>query len=248
MEVGWAEGGMLILMVYAWQSLYACFNNNPIFFIDPSGDEPTPDGKPIEKSKSPTPWKVGMEQSSLSLLLKEVVISATRIIRNSVIPFEMRVGMEIYKCIDWLHGRWGIMFKQNGDGGNVDNGKTNKAQPNMVINQLPMEAIWATTATMPALITGSTKTIKAEPPGTPALASNIITAYENKDKEPNDPKNIPQKASDNIHRNQNVYKNSYLNRKIMKGNIMHYFRDSFDKNGNIFISVPTNKANYENSN
>ncbi len=67
-------------VVYPWQSVYACFNNNPILFIDPYGDEPTPDGKPIEKSKSPTPWKVGMEQSSLSLPLKEIVITATRLV------------------------------------------------------------------------------------------------------------------------------------------------------------------------
>lgn len=64
-------------VVYAWQSLYACFNNNPIFYSDPNGDEPTPDGKPID-NKTPTPWKVGSENSSLSIPLKEFVISAPR--------------------------------------------------------------------------------------------------------------------------------------------------------------------------
>ena len=32
-------------VVYPWQSTYACFNNNPIYFIDPSGLEPTNDDK-----------------------------------------------------------------------------------------------------------------------------------------------------------------------------------------------------------
>ena len=70
-------------VVYAWQSLYACFNNNPLFFSDPNGDEPTPDGKPLDNNKSPTPWKVGSEHSSLSIPLKEVVISASKISQSS---------------------------------------------------------------------------------------------------------------------------------------------------------------------
>ncbi|MCG9881829.1 MAG: hypothetical protein MH472_14635, partial [Bacteroidia bacterium] len=63
-------------IIYDWQSGYACINNNPIYFTDPNGDEPTPDGKQIDNNKSPTPWKVGREHSSLSLPLKEVVITA----------------------------------------------------------------------------------------------------------------------------------------------------------------------------
>jgi len=88
-------------VVYAWQSLYACFNNNPIFFIDPSGDEPTPDGKPIEKSKSPTPWKVGLGQSSLSLLLKEVLITGNRSNLNKSSSFFNKIGRKMDGMINF---------------------------------------------------------------------------------------------------------------------------------------------------
>ncbi len=229
-------------VVYVWQSVYACFNNNPIFFIDPNGDEPTPDGKPIEKSKSPTPWKVGMEQSTLSLPLKEVVINATRVIRNSTIPFEMRVGMEIYKGMDWLGGRWGIMFTQSVGGGEVDNGERRKARPNMVINQIPIEAMWATSAVMPSLISGSTKTISPEAPRTPELTDGIATAYENKDKEAIDPNAVSSRISNEIHGQREIVKVGY-HQYTLYGKT-YYYRDSLNSKKQAVTAVELEKKQY----
>jgi len=228
---------------YAWQSVYACFNNNPIYFIDPNGDEPTPDGKPINTNQSPTPWKVGMENSSLTIILKEAVINSSKIIRMNPIPLEMRLGMAIYKGVSWLGGRWGIMFTQSGGGGQVDNGETRKAKPNMVIDQLPIEPFWAIPEAMPGLINGSTKTIKPEAPRTPELRDKVLLALENRDKQPNDPIALSDKAANDAHGHRKfAYVTHY---KYTSQGKAYYYRDSIDKDGYLIQSVSLDKKQYE---
>jgi hypothetical protein len=61
-------------------SNYVAFRNNPIFYIDPNGDEPTPNGKPIEKEKAPS-WLVADNKFKTTVFgdgSGDVVVSAPR--------------------------------------------------------------------------------------------------------------------------------------------------------------------------
>jgi putative chitinase len=72
-----------------WESPYATFANNPIYYGDPSGADPTPSGLPIQKME---PWAPGKESGSATnpinsnFILNEVVFTASKPIESGANP------------------------------------------------------------------------------------------------------------------------------------------------------------------
>jgi len=124
---------------YPWQSVYACFNNNPIFFVDPDGDEPTPDGKRINTNVSPTPWKVGSENSTIGFELKELVIQGAKpTLIGKLFGHVKSVFHEIGKIMDGITDKFGINIIGT-PGGDINNAR--KPVPGMRIETIEADQL-----------------------------------------------------------------------------------------------------------